>query len=316
MTDDGPVSGVNRPPKFFDVATDPCDNNPFTAEDPRHRIWRRATRRAEEQLCKLAELMPVAYKTRLENEWKRVESELIEYGRPLNTISMSALLVPYYQGTFDIWAWRNLAAIAADDDLLIYGRWLLQHAQHWTELIEGRDEPEDSRRSLVNDLQTALQGRIAHWKSEARKHLRSQEGQSKSGEVEARVAAAAAEPAGGESGTVAKQTSGAVPVTLKEAGRLSGDEGSVGVGGETVTKEGIELPPGTTPYPKRAAWFQNELVLREWNVHNFQAQGGPDWKTSRKILDGLSVSRSVLEKAAAALSRKKRQVHVRDIPQE
>src|ERR1017187_3563086 len=76
MTDDGPVSGVNRPPKFFDVATDPCDNNPFTAEDPRHRIWRRATRRAEEQLCKLAELMPVAYKTRLENEWKRVESEL------------------------------------------------------------------------------------------------------------------------------------------------------------------------------------------------------------------------------------------------
>jgi hypothetical protein len=259
--------------------------------------------------------MPVAYKTRLENEWKRVESELFKYGRPLSTISMSPLLVSYYQGTFDIWAWRNLAAIAADDDLLIYDRWLLQYAQNWIELIEGRDEPEDPKRSLVNDFQTALQCRIAHWKSEARKHLRSQEGQSKSGEVEAR-AAAAAEPAGGESGTVAKQTSGAVTATLKEAGHLSGDGGSVDVGSDTVTKEGIELPPGTTPYPKRAAWLQNELALREWNVHTFQAQGGPDWKTSRKILDGLSISRSVLEKAAAALSTKKRQVLFRDIPQE
>lgn len=314
MTDDGPVSGVNRPPKFFDVAIDPCDHNPFPAEDPRHGIWRRATRRAEEELSKLAELMPVAYKTRLENEWKRVESELFKYGRPLSTISMSPLLVPYYQGAFDIWAWRNLAAIAADDDLLIYDRWLLQYAQKWIELIEGRDEPEDPTRSLVNDLQTALQGRIAHWKSEARKHLRSQEGQSKSGEVESR--AAAAEPAGGESGTVAKQTGGAVPTTLKEVGGLSGNAGSVDVGGETVTKEGIELPPGTTPYPKRAAWFQNELALREWSVHTFQAQGGPNWKTSRKILDGLSITRSVLEKAATALSTGKRQVHVRDIPQE
>ena len=94
------------------------------------------------------------------------------------------------------------------------------------------------------------------------------------------------------------------------------DAGSVDVGGETVTKEGIELPPGTTPYPKRAAWFQNELALREWSVHTLQAQGGPNWKTSRRILDGLSVTRSVLEKAAAALSTGKRQVHVRDIPQE
>ena len=47
----------------------------------------------------------------------------------------------------------------------------------------------------------------------------------------------------------------------------------------------------TAPHPKRAAWFQKELALREWNVHGLQAQGGPDWKTSRKVLDGLAVSR-------------------------
>jgi hypothetical protein len=70
------------------------------------------------------------------------------------------------------------------------------------------------------------------------------------------------------------------------------------------------------PSSKRAAWLEAELALREWNVHDLQAQGGPDWKTSRKILDGISVSRVVLEKTAAALSKKKRQVSFRDIPQE
>ena len=317
MTDKSPVSGVNLPRKFFDVATDPCDHNPFPAEDPRHGIWRRATRRAEEKLSELAELMPVAYRTRLENEWKRVESELFKCGRPLSTISMSPLLVPYYQGTFDIWAWRNLAAIAADGDLLIYDRWLLQYAQNWIELIEGREEPEGPKRSLVNDLQTALQGRIAHWKSEARKHLRSQEEQYESGEAEARAAAlSATELVGGESGTVAKQTSGGVPATRTDAGHFSGDGGSANVGRGTFTKEGIEPPPGPTAYPKRAAWFQKELAHRGWNVHTLQAHGGPDWKTSRKILDGLSVSRSVLEKAADVLSTNKTQLLFRDIPQE
>jgi hypothetical protein len=68
-------------------------------------------------------------------------------------------------------------------------------------------------------------------------------------------------------------------------------------------------------YPERASWFQNELAVREWSVHDFQAQGGPDWKTSRKILDGLWVSRGVLEKTAAALSKKKKRVLLRDIPQ-
>jgi hypothetical protein len=75
-------------------------------------------------------------------------------------------------------------------------------------------------------------------------------------------------------------------------------------------------PLGTAPYPKRAAWFENELSLREWSVHELQGQGGPDWKTSRKILDGLHVSRAVLERTAAALSKKKKRVLFRDIPRE
>jgi hypothetical protein len=76
------------------------------------------------------------------------------------------------------------------------------------------------------------------------------------------------------------------------------------------------MPPGTAPYPKRAAWFENELALREWSVHELQGQGGPDWKTSRKILCGLQVSRVVLEKTAVALSKKMKPVRIKDIPQE
>ena len=85
---------------------------------------------------------------------------------------------------------------------------------------------------------------------------------------------------------------------------------------DAVMKEGSTKTPGSARYPKRAAWFEHELALREWSIHDLQGQGGPDWKTSRKILDGLSVSRSVLEKTAAALCKKKKQVLFRDVPQE
>ena len=175
MADSDAIEGKNRKPRFFDVATDPCDNNPFPPDDPRHGIWRRTTRRAEEELSKLAEIMPEAYRHRLENEWERVKAELLKHGVPLRPIAMSPILVPFYQAEFDAWAWRNLAAIASDADLPPYDRWLIKHSENWLGSIEKWDEPADLKRPLIDDLQTALQGRIAHWKSEARKHLRSQE---------------------------------------------------------------------------------------------------------------------------------------------
>jgi hypothetical protein len=98
------------------------------------------------------------------------------------------------------------------------------------------------------------------------------------------------------------------------------------VGNDSSIKSGTEvtktpaLPAEQTPplaaYPARAAWFENELALRDWSVHDLHGQGGPDWKTSRKILDGLQVSRAVLEKTAAALSKKRNRVRLKDIPRE
>jgi hypothetical protein len=84
------------------------------------------------------------------------------------------LLVPFYRFTFDSWAWRNMAGIAGDADLPAYDRWLMQYAQSWIDLLESRSWPEEIKRPLVHELSTALQTGIAHWKSEARKHLRSQ----------------------------------------------------------------------------------------------------------------------------------------------
>jgi hypothetical protein len=107
-------------PKFFDVATDPCDENPFPVKDVRHGRWQRATRRVEEELSKMTGFLTEAYKVHAENERKRVTNEMISYGRPLGVFSMAPVLVPIYQMKFDAWAWRGLAAIAGDDDLPIH----------------------------------------------------------------------------------------------------------------------------------------------------------------------------------------------------
>jgi hypothetical protein len=94
------------------------------------------------------------------------------------------------------------------------------------------------------------------------------------------------------------------------AARVPADGDAGSAAGRSAT------PPDTVSYPKRATWLESELALREWSVHDLQAQGGPNWKTSRKILNGLPVSRSVLEKTAAALSKKKGPVLFGGIPQE
>jgi hypothetical protein len=88
---------------------------------------------------------------------------------------------------------------------------------------------------------------------------------------------------------------------------------------KTITTDGVasvDLPTPKIAFEERATWFQNELAKRDWNVHELQGQGGPNWKTSRKILDGLPVSRGVLERVAIALSKKKHPVRFKEIPEE
>jgi hypothetical protein len=67
-------------------------------------------------------------------------------------------------------------------------------------------------------------------------------------------------------------------------------------------------------FPKRASWLSGHLRERAWNKHDLFRQGGPEHKTTQKILDGLAVREDVLEKVAGALSKKVGTVNLLDIP--
>jgi hypothetical protein len=58
------------------------------------------------------------------------------------------------------------------------------------------------------------------------------------------------------------------------------------------------------PFPNRAAWLKARLAEREWNEHNLQAAGGPEHRTTLKILKGLHVQDGVLRKVILGLQSK------------
>lgn len=73
---------------------------------------------------------------------------------------------------------------------------------------------------------------------------------------------------------------------------------AVNASGENGSGPGPELP-------KRAAWLKDRLKERSWNKHDLARCGGPDHKTTQKILDGFPVREDVLQKVADGLSKGK-----------
>jgi hypothetical protein len=57
-------------------------------------------------------------------------------------------------------------------------------------------------------------------------------------------------------------------------------------------------------FPNRAKWLKNRLAEREWNKHDLQRYGGPERRTTQKMLDGLPVQEDVLRKVIAGLKSK------------
>jgi hypothetical protein len=66
-------------------------------------------------------------------------------------------------------------------------------------------------------------------------------------------------------------------------------------------------------FQKRAQWLRQALESRRWTVQDFERFGGPNAKTTRKMLDGESVRETVLERVVQGLSMKDR-VTRSDIP--
>ena len=67
----------------------------------------------------------------------------------------------------------------------------------------------------------------------------------------------------------------------------------------------LPLPPPKARFPERAAWLRERLKKRGWNKHDLKRYGGPEHRTTQKILDELSVGDDVLGKVADALSLSK-----------
>jgi hypothetical protein len=67
-------------------------------------------------------------------------------------------------------------------------------------------------------------------------------------------------------------------------------------------------------FPKRAQWLRQALEARKWTVQDFERFGGPNAKTSRKVLAGADVRETVLEKIAQGLSVKGKSVTRSNIP--
>jgi hypothetical protein len=68
------------------------------------------------------------------------------------------------------------------------------------------------------------------------------------------------------------------------------------------------------PLTQRAAWVQRELDRRGMNLESLHRAGGPDRKTTTKILAAQPVSENVLKRLIVGLSSEKPPVRRADIP--
>ena len=151
MADAGDVFGL---PEGMLSAGDPVEGNPFPETTRQHQVWSDATRRAEEERCRL--------NSRLLRERPAPEAEN-------HADWMIALIV----GKFDIWAKRGVHVVWSDTEVLA-DQWLFNYAQAWFEFartapILGHAE------SSLNELRLRLMERIEFWKAEGRRYVTDQE---------------------------------------------------------------------------------------------------------------------------------------------
>jgi lambda repressor-like predicted transcriptional regulator len=70
---------------------------------------------------------------------------------------------------------------------------------------------------------------------------------------------------------------------------------------EWIAETGGPSPEAKPKFPVRAAWLRAELKKKGWSKHDLARHGGPDHKSTQKVLNGLWVQDGVLQKIADAL---------------
>jgi hypothetical protein len=144
--------GPPRLPQGLRSTGDPVDGNPFVNDDPRYRIWEKATREAE-------------------TENSLVISDYLEYPPRTTPSSRKAFLLDLSAKKFDLWAKRGLQVVWNTSALGDYDEWLFKFAESWLEKVATHRPAEVDFEVFLIELQTILIVRREHWKIQARRYL-------------------------------------------------------------------------------------------------------------------------------------------------
>ena|SRR5438132_5996603 len=154
------LSELLRLPGGLESSGDPIEVNPFPSGDPRHKVWDDATRKAEEQWCRLSS-----------------QSEITPFGGPDVLIHF---VCKHFADKFDIWAKRGVHVVWSDGAVRAYDQWLINYAEAWLRDVGARKlysrlVPFDD---LLSSLRLVLTKRVNWWKAEARRYLAEQKADS------------------------------------------------------------------------------------------------------------------------------------------
>ena len=172
-----------RLPEGFASGGDPVEGNPFHTDDPCHRVWRDATRAAEQEEARIN----VDFFACLE----RVEREKNAAEEAGGTIAQDSLLlaawasakachVSMFLEKFDAWAKRGTCVIWSDQQVERNDRWLESFANVWIDRVSDRyasNLPPREASEFLLALRNGLAARVQFWRAEARRYRTEQETQ-------------------------------------------------------------------------------------------------------------------------------------------
>jgi lambda repressor-like predicted transcriptional regulator len=170
----GKASGKNQEekqptqlPANLQHAGDPVDGNPFPADDLRHKVWKDATLKAEEEAC------------RVNSEFLKQSPagqqgfvEWVQQGKMASaTQYFASWTIALCVAKFDIWAKRGIHVVWSEAAVKAYDQWLCNYAQSW---LNAQEKLDNLSHSALIDLRSRLVERVEHWKAEARRYLSEQ----------------------------------------------------------------------------------------------------------------------------------------------
>jgi hypothetical protein len=262
-------------PAGYASTGDPVDGNPFPLGTVRYEMWAAATRIAEEKAARVRSEWLLSQQS-LNSVTPRTLEEMEQFNALYRNKSRELL-----GKEFDVWAGRAAQVVFTDNDVRQTDFWLVSYAAAClranADLMLKHGLP---RHVVVGELRwmrESLASRVRHWQAENRRCRSIREEEAK------------------KQGSRVKRT-GAVASVKSVDGR-----------GDTAE------PPSGSSFQRRAEWLRRELDVRKWTVQEFERQGGPHARTTRKVLRGEHVRETVLEKIVQALSNKGR-VRMASIP--